>query len=187
MDFDPIQSLPDIRWHETRLTGVSAATTKVISLVNMTSPRLIEGSSIPLMTGMSIFQSGRRLLSRCGSTRGWPDDCKGSFHGVVHGLVCNGRKSCLLRLSWRASVLVNLDRHISSQGGSQDLERPQAVFDDLRANYGDNFRAMMSIVERTRQCCGFALQVKTLRSILAIAFNLTTVRWLASLELRCRR
>ena len=44
--------------------------------------------------------------------------------------------------------MVNLDRHIRSQGGSQDLERPQAVFGDLRANYGDNFRAMMSIVER---------------------------------------
>ena len=28
MDFDPIQLLPDIRWHETRLTGVSAATTE---------------------------------------------------------------------------------------------------------------------------------------------------------------
>ena len=148
MTHDAIDPLPHIRWHENRLAGVSAvifedalACNHDVAASDRRRQHSFDERRVYSCTGAAASSSGRERSAQSQTT---PKD---RFMESFVAWCATGENPAYCKclgdqVFWSIST-----GHIGTQGGKQDLERPQVVFDGLRAAHGDRFDAMMSVVE----------------------------------------
>lgn len=148
MTHEGIDPLPQTRWHENRLAGVSAvifedalACDHDVAASDRRRQHSFDERRVYSCTGAAPSSSGKERSAQSQTT---PKD---RFMESFVAWCATGENPAYCKclgdqVFWSIST-----GHIGAQGGKQDLERPQVVFDNLRAAHGDQFDAMMSVVE----------------------------------------